>query len=251
MMRGLYTLTAGLSLMLWAAMITLWMRGAGRAEGWYFRPSAAFEIRPPEPSLPSKWEMQWQINWDSNGRLSIARQVKPVADKPVRLGFLSTRNLPARWDPLPKQLPPDHPERVAGVYSYGEMTWVRRAKPATSITFLGMRYTSHEQEFGRYPIGGNYFAGYGWRGLQIPLVYLFILFALPPILWIRHARRTWRVSRFKRAGCCTACGYDLRGSEGWCPECGSSPKASRPTAAVAARDRSAATRSETGFPRDD
>lgn len=61
--------------------------------------------------------------------------------------------------------------------------------------------------------------GYNW-GLSFP-IWVIDLLAVPlPLLWLR-----WRIKRHKRQlrrgeGLCLACGYDLRGSEDRCPECG-------------------------------
>lgn len=240
MTRRLFTAASVLSLLLCIAAVALWVRGVGRVEGWYLRPSAAFAIQPPDPSQPSGWWVQWQINWGNSGRLSIDRQVKPAVANRARLGFFSARISPARWNPLPEKLPPDNPNVAAKLAnSRMVMEEVKRTKPATSITFLGIRYIAHEQEFGQYhspaaksfyfsgsgpqlrkvPTGGTYFSSYGERLLQIPLIYLIILFAIPPLAWIR-AYRGWRVAQYKKQGRCPACGYDLRASTGRCPECG-------------------------------
>ena len=52
---------------------------------------------------------------------------------------------------------------------------------------------------------------------------LAVLLSIPPLLWIRGLVRHWR---WRRTGRCLHCGYDLRGSDGACPECGAGPAVS-------------------------
>ena len=61
-----------------------------------------------------------------------------------------------------------------------------------------------------------------WWTLTVPLVYLFVLTAVFPALWmIVRTRRRARAA----AGLCPACCYDLRATPGRCPECGTMPPA--------------------------
>jgi hypothetical protein len=43
------------------------------------------------------------------------------------------------------------------------------------------------------------------------------IFGVPPAIWVY---RRHRVGLRRRAGCCLACGYDLRATPDRCPECG-------------------------------
>ncbi|HET6250919.1 MAG TPA: hypothetical protein VFE47_24735 [Tepidisphaeraceae bacterium] len=56
-----------------------------------------------------------------------------------------------------------------------------------------------------------------FAALRIPCWFLGIVFAILPL---GIGRSILRRSRRKRKGLCLACGYDLRFSEGRCPECG-------------------------------
>jgi hypothetical protein len=54
----------------------------------------------------------------------------------------------------------------------------------------------------------------------LPMWFVVFLFAtLPLAAGVRHVRRRRRARRLA-AGCCIACGYDLRASPERCPECG-------------------------------
>jgi len=56
-----------------------------------------------------------------------------------------------------------------------------------------------------------------YRMIVIPLLYMALPLAVPPALWLALALRR---RRRLRAGLCRNCGYDLRGTPGRCPECG-------------------------------
>lgn len=59
--------------------------------------------------------------------------------------------------------------------------------------------------------------GYREYDLGTPFWFALLLSLILPAVW---ACRILRDRRRRRAGLCSACGYDLRGSEGVCPECG-------------------------------
>jgi hypothetical protein len=77
----------------------------------------------------------------------------------------------------------------------------------------------------RQPIPGFFFAHlafdtYDFSLVQAPMWFVILLFALLPLVaGVRLARRRRRARRLA-AGCCIACGYDLRASPERCPECG-------------------------------
>jgi hypothetical protein len=66
--------------------------------------------------------------------------------------------------------------------------------------------------------------------IAVPLPYLALLLAIPPVAWlVTTLRRRGRA----RAGCCARCGYDLRATPGRCPECGAEARAEPGTMAAA------------------
>jgi len=216
----------------------LWAHGRGRAAGWYFTPSPTFIISPPDPSLPSKWFVQWQINWGDDGELLIARQVSPAQTdrrRPMRIGYFSAVMRPARWNPLPPVLPAPRPPSTSPIVrKLGPGSWAvsyPRTKPSTTVRFLRAEYMSNAQEFAHFPGGSNFPERYvsypGGRLLRIPLIHLFILFAVFPCVCSWCAIRDWR--RRRPEGHCPSCGYNLTGnSSGVCPECGAACKAADP-----------------------
>jgi hypothetical protein len=65
--------------------------------------------------------------------------------------------------------------------------------------------------------------GYTWcdgRLYLIPHWFLAMVWAIPPLLWVRRLLKEQRAARRRRARVCAACGYDLRATRDRCPECG-------------------------------
>jgi hypothetical protein len=74
-------------------------------------------------------------------------------------------------------------------------------------------------EWGRLGFRGFRFSSLGQKGfaLVVPCWFLIVMTTLAPGLWLR--RRLLR-RRFRLAGRCSNCGYDLRATVDRCPECG-------------------------------
>lgn len=81
------------------------------------------------------------------------------------------------------------------------------ADASTSIDFFGLRFLHAEKMVPRY-----------WM-LVVPYWFIVSLSAILPTWWFFRGRRTSKRYRRKH-GLCPACGYDLQGSIGDCPECG-------------------------------
>jgi hypothetical protein len=60
------------------------------------------------------------------------------------------------------------------------------------------------------------------RRVSVPYWFVVFLFAILPSV---RACAAGRSRRFRRAGRCLACGYDLRATTDRCPECGAAPAA--------------------------
>lgn len=61
---------------------------------------------------------------------------------------------------------------------------------------------------------------YAYDDVLIPCWFLIAILALLPAMRVRKWYRTRMAAHHQRAGRCTACGYDLRATNGRCPECG-------------------------------
>jgi hypothetical protein len=227
--RKVFTAAALLSLLLCMATAVLWVHGRGRTAGWFFAPSKPFTIEPPSPNLPSSWCVQWRIIWSNDGCLLVGRRVLDVGPARVTMlamllhhGFYSAYSPdPIRWTALPRVYPRpvSKPLRI----SRGRSIVLLRTKPETYVSFRGLEYLSQEQEFDRWS-DGHWGSDIGQKHVRIPLLYLFALFTILPIVWCWRAYRVWR---YPRDGCPT-CSYNLTGNtSGVCPECGTAvaPKA--------------------------
>jgi hypothetical protein len=72
---------------------------------------------------------------------------------------------------------------------------------------------------GYHPISVNIIQ----REMGVPHWMVILLGGLGPWYWYRQARGVFRRRQRVAAGHCAVCGYDLQGTPGRCPECGTAP----------------------------
>jgi hypothetical protein len=192
MRRRLLNLLTALSLLLCVAVAALWVRSYFVAD-WVMHKRFTALADHPDSDTTKRVDLHrraWQV-LTARGRLlitfsndylqaSVNHGLYPVGGPPTFEG--DWRRIP------PPPLPPETPlERIGFV----------------------VRRTSAPSGFGT---GVD-------TGLQLgfPLWLPFVLCAILPAVW---ARRRLRARRVGRLGLRPTCGYDLRGTPGRCPECG-------------------------------
>ncbi len=210
MKRWLFNLAAGLSVLLFAATIMLWIQSE-----FYLVDFNSGILR------------QWIVTWVVRGQVlvRVMESVPPVA--PTKsIWFVSTvvtrREL---RPPLPPAPPPYTPR---GWTSEDELFAGLVAR--TDHRFMGFGFGNSAERAGleqaiKYSqtpgvtLPKNMAGATHW--LVFPLWFPALLSAVFPAWWLTTFRR--RRKRF-HVGQCPNCGYDLRATPERCPECGSIPQ---------------------------
>ena len=194
MTRYLFTVVAFLSLLLFAVVVALWLRGQFVGDEWHLPPGEVSDVTPAAPMLgPAQaWRRQVSLH-AGGGRVRVMR--REVQDG---------RAAPAGHTTTP-------PRDAVG--DLPAMTASDRAHAALGFAYL----RRDKQPFNRPPVTGWY---WGFVAVTVPCWALAAASAALPALWtVRRVSRRRRTAREKR-GLCPACGYDLRATPGHCPECG-------------------------------
>ena len=127
--------------------------------------------------------------------------------------------------------------------------YVQNLDPDSEYYFVGKSMVLRGVSFSRPPtqrerLGFEWTTGALWQRTEdrasrsaeftlIGLPYWFlILIPLPPLAWLLWRRR--RLRQRRAGGRCLSCGYDLRGSDDRCPECGTPIPSDQPRAAAGA-----------------
>jgi hypothetical protein len=190
MIRRLFTILSGLSLLLCMATVVLWVRSYERLEllgalgrhHWHGLATERGSIwvfwrLDPLPAPVSTWQYYYlNANGDGSGIPDLAWVAPTVVT--TRTGPDGALGFAAYHETLVDQMP---------LY----------------ITNLTPRYAPPER----------------WRIFQFPFWFVAGLTGVLPTFWIARRVRRWR----NMAGLCLACGYDLRATPERCPECGAVP----------------------------
>lgn len=193
----MFTLIAGLSLLIWLATVALWIASYWRIDtfaliwktwkGDYQYTASVLDVR----MVRGYWQL-------------LSETAEHSVMKPQNLAGMSEyekwkHEHPEQWDAMhttliPADLPPGQMLLLAQPNRYG---------------------------FG-YLHAMNVAAGYTYhaRAAVLHFAWTSPLFLILPLRWLsKHMHKKWRLSR----GECPNCGYDLRASPDKCPECGTVP----------------------------
>jgi hypothetical protein len=107
--------------------------------------------------------------------------------------------------------------------------WSQRFRDANEVRWLwGFGYSKWamiaQPSYDGGPPDHSLFLGYE-RTVVLPYWFIFSVTAAWPLwVWITRMARRSREARRRRRGLCSSCGYDLRASDGRCPECGATDR---------------------------
>ena len=186
--RHLFTLGAAASLALLAFGVCLWVAGHSRMQPY------EYWHRPPFPEPLTAREAQARL--DTYG----------TTGKEITWRFVSHRGRVVverhhGGDPALNGRPGAVWERGRWGFAEGGSYWWTPKRNPRGMIYGSVRW---------------------WRVRWWPIM---LACAVLPALWLWSFRRRARERRLQGSGHCVACGYDLRASEGRCPECGTEPVA--------------------------
>lgn len=181
MRRWLFNLAAGFSLLLFVATCVLWER----SHASHIQVGIVATMQKANPVTEEKWARQ-HVEFE-RGTLSV--YLTQSSDD----GHVKKRRVQAQVSPVRMRgsfvIPQEFGTEYPG-YRYEHRTWVLPVR---------RRFSQHHAE--------------------VSMWLLALVFAPLPATWLVTFK--WRRSRRRIAkSLCGACGYDMRGSEGECPECG-------------------------------
>jgi len=187
MKRRLFNLLAVMSLLLWVAMVALWVRSHWCCEIWSLGNGD-----------PISMAHAFKYISVVNGRGELA------------IGFIGTRfGLPPAVNPwrCEHKLETRSPSMREMLLAFKD-SWVQLGfgygHEITTISFNASSWS------------------YGMGALLIPHWFLAVGFAITPLFWFHRRReRRFRI----RFSLCRRCGYDLRATPDRCPECGTAVSA--------------------------
>jgi len=201
--RAMLIIAGSISLLLFLAVLYLWVRSYLIAEVIYFKPTAApEEFASPMPSKSGRWEFQWNVS-SSAGKAQVVRR---------NLGIGEGRE-PKVW-----HLRPD---------DQAALTFLKPQDPLDVDWRLGgvQYFRSDRRYFNQPPV--KYWV-WGFLIVTVPYWLLAVITAILPAMVVTHIVRGLRRRRRIARGMCPNCGYDLRGGGGICPECGTNVETTGP-----------------------
>lgn len=207
---------ASLLLLLLSAAIAAWWAWSWRVSDTFTRVEGRYPLVPngvTDPSEPDFHLMNARIlvvRLQANcGRLSLS------VERSVPNLMLGPDNLPD-WQPqFPDGVHYRWEQEPADSY-WDDPVGIGKIPGLHAFHLAGFHFATYSIP----SISINFMSFTGWY-LQCPIGALLIVTMALPLFQLARALRRARVRRRAvSGGCCLKCGYDLRASEGRCPECG-------------------------------